>query len=106
MALVQLDVGDIYFSQNSINAIFKEEKTTLVDTFQDLLLENIKPSDFPPITVVKYNNEYFAYDGNRRLFLFKVSQLSIKTNYNPLIYKLVLEKRTAELLRIYKLTLS
>ena len=74
MPRIKLYVEDIYFLQDSINSEF-QDGTHLLDVFQDLLEDEISPSDFPDITVVKHrNNLYFAFDGNRRLYLFKVRQ--------------------------------
>ena len=73
MPRIKLYVEDIYFLQDSINSEF-QDGTHLLDVFQDLLEDENSPSDFPDITVVKHINKYFAFDGNRRLYLFKVRQ--------------------------------
>ena len=68
---VLMNVSDIYFAQDSINCDFFN-KTSIVDVFLDLLCDRISPLTFPPIVVVVYDGKHFAYDGNRRLYLFKV----------------------------------
>ena len=71
-----MKLDDIYFAQDSVNAIFKDNKTSLIKTFDDLLNDRVSVHRFPPLTVVKYDGKFYAYDGNRRLYLFKVSYYS------------------------------
>ena len=69
-----MKLKDIYFAQDSVNGIFKDNKTSLIKVFNDLLYDRASPLDFPPLVVVMYEGKHYAYDGNRRLFLFKVAQ--------------------------------
>ena len=74
--MTEMRLDELFFAQDSVNGIFKETKTSLIKTFDDLLYDRISVESFPPLTVVQYDGKFYAYDGNRRLYLFKVSYYS------------------------------
>ena len=75
MSTITIKPSDILFCQENIDGKFgRGNNTSLLDTFKKLVSGDLEPSDFPPITVVCYDGKYYAYDGHRRLFLFKVGR--------------------------------
>ena len=64
---------DIRYMQDSVADKIRNGKD-LLDVFKELVDGTLEPSNMTPIEVVVIGGEYFAYDGNRRLLLFKVSK--------------------------------
>ncbi|XP_077990700.1 uncharacterized protein LOC144445023 [Glandiceps talaboti] len=66
----QLRPSEIQYLQNSIDAFFSDGRHIL-GTFNDLLYKDITPNDIRCIAVVFWQNEWYVYNGHRRLYLYK-----------------------------------
>ena len=68
--------SDIRFIQSDVAQSFRDERDLLA-VFRQLVYGELRANDIAPIEVVLYEGlyeeEFFAFDGNRRLLLFKVS---------------------------------
>ena len=80
--------SQIRYIQDDVAHQFSNGKN-LVDVFKDLYQERIRPEDMGAIDVVQYQGQCYAYDGNRRLLLFKVR---VTTKYCYTCCKLKLNK--------------
>ena len=73
MALTKLKPSEIRYSQDSINFYFRDDSNgTILDLCEKIINGEINVSFLPRIQVANYNGNWMAFDGNRRLFVFKV----------------------------------
>ena len=70
---LQLRPSDIRYSQDSISFKLRDEDNgTILDLFEKIINGEITVSFLPRIQVADYDGNWMAFDGNRRLFVFKV----------------------------------
>ena len=67
-----MNPADIRYYQDSISSKFSTGQT-LLETFKALVNGALEPKDLKDIKVCLHDGHYVALEGNRRLFLFKVS---------------------------------
>eukprot|EP00438_Fugacium_kawagutii_P031826 Skav208569 [mRNA] locus=scaffold177:142946:143926:+ [translate_table: standard] len=67
---MKLSPDEIYFSHDSISSLFKC-KRRIEDTYKELRDGDTNISAIPKMTVSDVDGEWFAWDGNRRLWVFK-----------------------------------
>ena len=78
MASLQLRPSDIRYSQDSINIYFREEGSgTILDLFEKIINGEINVSFLPRIQVADYDGNWMAFEGNRRLFVYRVLVLAL-----------------------------
>eukprot|EP00438_Fugacium_kawagutii_P009901 Skav216394 [mRNA] locus=scaffold457:187701:188795:+ [translate_table: standard] len=75
-----LSPEEIYFSHDSISCHFKCGRH-IEDTYQELLDGYTDVSIIPRMTVTYVDGEWFAWDGNRRLYVFKKLAMAGKLNW-------------------------
>ena len=68
----QMRPSDIRFIQSDVAQSFRDERDLLA-VFRQLVHGQLRADDIEPIEVVSYEGLQYAFDGNRRLLLFKVS---------------------------------
>ena len=92
--------SDIRYSQNQIRSHFVHgTSASVTSTLERLLKQEIAVSDIKAITVRQHNEDddlkdkYFAVDGHRRLYIFKVSirmynyLIQVDTYYDRLMWE-------------------
>ena len=76
MATLQLRPSDIRYSQDSISIYFRDDSSgTILDLFEKIINGEINVSFLPRIQVADYDGNWMAFEGNRRLFVFKVQMI-------------------------------
>ena len=63
--------SDIRFIQSDVSQ-YIDDGRDMLDVFKQLVRGEIRAGDMGDIEVVRYERLHYAYDGNRRLLLFKV----------------------------------
>ena len=70
---MQLKPSEIRYSQDSISMYFSgTDNGSILDLFEKLISGEINVSYLPLIEVAYYDDHWMAFEGNRRLFVFKV----------------------------------
>ena len=64
--------SEIRYIQDDISPEFSNGRD-LLDVFKELCQGRLRPEDMGPIEVVPYQGQNYAFKGNWRLLLFKVS---------------------------------
>lgn len=83
-----LPPSEIRFIQDSVRAEFSNGNDML-EVFEDLCRGRLRPEQMGPIEVVKYQGLNFAFDGNRRLLLFKVCAVEFHVKFcTGLVHKI------------------
>ena len=79
MALLELKPSEIRYSQDSISFYFRDDSNgTILDLFEKIISGEINVSFLPRIQVADYDGNWMAFEGNRRLFIFKVRVLVLR----------------------------
>ena len=87
---MKLRPSEIRYSQDSIKAEFSESwHGTIVDVFEDIIDGNKDISDLGSIQVGQYLGNWVCFEGNRRLFIFKVRIITINNDKFAWIYVLI-----------------
>ena len=70
---MQLKPSEIRYSQDSISIYFSDsDNGSILDLFEKLIAGEINVAYLPLVQVAYYNGYWMAFEGNRRLFVFKV----------------------------------
>ena len=72
---MQMSPSDIRYIQNSVADDM--DGRPLISVFEDLVSGRLRAENMSAIEVVPYKGLNYAFDGNRRLLLFKVSHYSL-----------------------------
>ena len=82
---MQLHVDNIKFSQNSIHCSFGH--ISFQQMCRDIIRGTETVDSLPKISVIKWNGDWYAMDGNRRLFVYKIlhSKGRLGSGYIPVV---------------------
>ena len=70
---MQLKPSEIRYSQDSISIDFSNsDNGSILDLFEKLITGELAVSSLPLVQVAHYDGQWMAFEGNRRLFVFKV----------------------------------
>ena len=68
-----LKPSKIRYSQDSISIDFSNsDNGSILDLFEKLITGELAVSSLPLVQVAQYEGQWMAFEGNRRLFVFKV----------------------------------
>ena len=70
---MQLKPSQIRYSQDSISIYFSDsDNGSILDLFEKLITGEINVAYLPLVQVAHHDGHWMAFEGNRRLFVFKV----------------------------------